>query len=189
MKKGPPSPPDRDRQLGRLRRASGLLASVCLIAAVLLPALVIVGVLQLPADDLARRAGLAPGLGAPALETWQRAAVLVVALVPVGLLAVGLFHAQLGLRFVARGELFAAQAVTALRRLAGYACAATLAGVLAPTLAGLVLSYGLGPGHRQLVLSVGSGELLQLLTSGLVWLMAGLLAEGRALADENAQFV
>lgn len=189
MKKGPSEPADRERQVGRLRRTSGLLASACLIAALLLPVLVIASVLQLPVDELARRAGLAQGLPRPALETWQRSAVLLVAILPVGLLASGLFQAQRGLRLVARGELFAAQTVTALRRLAGYACAATLAGVLAPAVASVVLSYGLGPGQRQLVLGVGSRELLQLLTSGLVWLMAGLLAEGRALADENAQFV
>jgi hypothetical protein len=185
----PQDPSGRERQVGRLRRAGRTLAAVCLVLATVLPLAALAALLGMPPEELAQRAGLTWSGALPPLAPWQRVAAVLVGLAPVGLLARGLVGARRGLVSVARGELFSAQAVAGLRGFAGWASAAALAGLVAPAVASVLLSYGFGPGQRQLALGVSSSALLQLLTSGLVWLIAGLLAEARALADENAQFV
>ncbi|HYE00734.1 MAG TPA: DUF2975 domain-containing protein, partial [Alphaproteobacteria bacterium] len=64
-----------------------------------------------------------------------------------------------------------------------------IAGLVLTPVASVALSLGLPPGQRHLVVGVDSHQLLGLVMAGLVWVVAAGLAEGMALAEENAQFV
>lgn len=178
-------------RLARLRRLSLVLSTVCLLLAVALPVSV-AGLCASWSDvDWWRRAPfeLPPGALSRSLAGWQRALLVVLSLLPVTTLAAALLRVRVCLAGIARGAYFAAETVAGLRGFAAGVCVATLLGALVVTLNSAVLTYGLGSGQRQLAVSIGSHELLQLLVAGLTWVVAGALAEAQAIADENAQFV
>jgi hypothetical protein len=184
----PDTDPLREQQLARLRRLAGLLAPVCLAAAVALPLLVASAVWAMPVAEIASRVGLPPvPLPPPAMGS--RAALIVLATIPAAIFAGGLLCARRVFLSFARGVFFTQEAVAGLRGLAASAGAAALAAIVVSAVASVVLTSALGAGQRRLAISFGAGELLQILTAGLFWLISGVLAEARALADENAQFV
>ncbi|EWS62519.1 hypothetical protein Y695_04255 [Hydrogenophaga sp. T4] len=45
------------------------------------------------------------------------------------------------------------------------------------------------PGLRHLALGIGSDHLFTFFFAGLVWLMAAVIGQGQALAEENERFV
>lgn len=167
---------------------AAILAPLCLLAAIVLPLVPVVAIWRMPETEIAGRVGL-PAMALPTLAPGSRVLLVALGTLPVVLLASGLLHARRALRSFSRGEFFGLEMANGLRGLAGYACAAALCAIVASALASVVLTYSLGPGSRRLALSVSSGELLELLTAALVWLISGVLAEAQALADENSQFV
>jgi hypothetical protein len=180
--------PSRSQPLHRMRRLARWLGPLCLAGAVTLPLVVAVAVLRMPETEIASRVGL-PAIALPALATGSRWSLVALGTVPASIFALGLLYARRVFQSFARGDFFARDAVVGLRGFAACASVAALAAVVVSAAASVVLTSALGPGHRRLAISLGSGELLQLLTAGLVWLISGALAEAQALADENAQFV
>ncbi len=178
-------------RLSRLRWLSLALSRACVLLAVGLP-LIVAGLCVSWSDaDWWRHAPftVAPeALGQPLLG-WQRASLVLLSLLPVTTLALALLRARACLAGIARGACFAPETVAGLRGFATGVCATTLVGALVVTVSSAVLTYGLDPGRRQLAVSFGSHELLQLLVAGVTWVLAGALAEAQAVADENAQFV
>ncbi len=173
----------------KITRISMILSWACLGVAVLVPlAVVLSWVLAAPETlDAALRA-TGPGPRGD-LAWWQRAAGLVLSLIPALLMSRGLWRAQHCFHRFAGGVFFDHGNVADLRAFAGNAFAATIAGlVLKPVIAMLVT---LGRPAGQLTLSIGleSAEVFGLLISGTVWVMAHVMAQAIALADENASFV
>ena len=82
-----------------------------------------------------------------------------------------------------------AQAVQCLRRFAAWVMGSAVAAIVAAPLLSVVLTLGDAPGKRQLVVGVGSDFPVTLLFAAIVWLMAAVIDQGQALADENAAFV
>ncbi|WP_284306664.1 DUF2975 domain-containing protein [Hydrogenophaga electricum] len=135
---------------------------------------------QLPAQVIPSVASLAP---------WQRLVGGVVMAVPLGLLLVGVWHAQRCFARFAQGQVFTAEATARLRRFAGWVAAAALGALLAGVVASVVLTWNNPPGQRHLAIGIGSDHVFTLFFAGLVWLMAAVIGEGQALAEENQGFV
>ena len=92
------------------------------------------------------------------------------------------------LRALSRGELFAAATIGHLRAFAGAALGAMLSSVLDTLLRGLAWRYGFRS-TASLDIGVSSEELLAMLVCLLFFVIAGLMREGRRLAEENEGFV
>ena len=105
------------------------------------------------------------------------------------LASMGLWQARRCFAGFARGQLFTGMAVTCLRRFAACMGGSALASlVTGPTLS-VLLTWGNPPGLRHLAVGVGSDQLFTLLFAAVVWLMAAVIGQGEALAQENASFV
>ena len=175
------------------RRLNALIALTCLVLAIGLPALTLYGLCTTPAEAwLARQGGralsTAAGPGVP-VAMWQAALAAFVAMLPVLAMAYGLLRARLCFLGFGRGETFSLATVRHLRGFAAGIVASALAGLLSPTLIGLLLTLGAAPGKRMLTLGVGSNDVLLLLFAGIVWQVAHVMTQAVALADEHAQIV
>lgn len=92
------------------------------------------------------------------------------------------------LRALRQGALFAAQTICHLRVFAGAALGAMACSVLETLLRGLAWRHLFGiDGHVRI--GVSSEELLAMFVCLLFFLIAGLMHEGRRLAEENESFV
>jgi DUF2975 family protein len=92
------------------------------------------------------------------------------------------------LRALRRGALFAVATIGHLRAFAGAALGAMAWSVLDTLLRGLAWRYGFGMAER-VNIGVSSEELLAMLVCLLFFLVAGLMHEGRRLAEENEGFI
>lgn len=63
------------------------------------------------------------------------------------------------------------------------------AGLMAPTIQGLVLTAHAAVGERVFLIELGSGPLLSLLIGGLIWALARLMEKASELAEENALII
>ncbi len=110
-------------------------------------------------------------------------------LLPVAAMAYALLRARSCFLGFAREEYFTASTVLSLRSFAAGMAASQLLGVLVGPLSNLLLLWAEPPVKGQLEINISSQQLLFLLFAAMVWVMAGVMAKGRALAEENAQFV
>ena len=172
-----------------VRRISRLLVWACWLLIVLLP-LALVAYWALAGDELlAVQANLsASAIGAP-LQPWQRVAGAAVMGLPMALLLVGLWQAKRCFEQFAQGQVFTEQATDLLRRFAGWVAAAALAAIVASAATSVLLTLHNPPGMRHLALGIGSNHLFTFFFAGLVWLMAAVIGQGQALAEENEGFV
>ncbi|MBX3658774.1 MAG: DUF2975 domain-containing protein [Ramlibacter sp.] len=175
--------------LERIQRVSAALAWACGAFAVALPVCVLILWAMADASTLASRGNLAANAIWGNLQPWQRAVGALVSEMPAMLAALGLWHARRCFAGFARSEVFTARAVQCLRRFSACVAGSALAAVVAGPLLSVVLTWGNPPGLRHLALGVGSDHLFTTLFAAVVWLMAAVIGQGRALADENASFV
>ncbi|MCX7175625.1 MAG: DUF2975 domain-containing protein [Proteobacteria bacterium] len=173
----------------RIRRLSRLLAISCLLLIVALPIAVAVYWASADATSLAVRANLPANAIQGSLLAWQRGVGALITGVPLALLMLGLWEARKCFKLFAVGRIFTAEAVRCLSRFAGWATAAVVAGIVADTATSVLLTLNNPPGTRSLAVSFGSDQILMLLFSGMVWLMAAVISQGQALAEENATFI
>jgi hypothetical protein len=173
----------------RIQRLSVFLAWACLMAGIALPFAVLAYWLLAGANELALLGHLrADAIHGP-LHVWQRLAGAMCTLVPAGLASLGLWHAHRCFRGFIKGEVFTAGAVLRLRRFAACMGGSALAAIIAGPVLSVLLTWGNPAGARQLALGIGSDHLLTLLFAGMVWVMAAVIGQGQALAEENASFV
>ena len=111
------------------------------------------------------------------------------AMIPSLLFAGGLFLAARCVSRFGRGELFSPGAIADLKGFARLSFFGAAAGVIAPTIIGLALTVLNPAGMKELTVRVGSQEVIGLLTSGIFWIIAGVLARAAQVAEENRQFV
>ena len=173
----------------RIRRLSALLAAACLALIVGLAVAVLLAWALADVSVLASQAHLNPADIQAAPQWWQRLLGAAITGVPVALLSVGLWQARRCFLGFQRGQVFTAQAVQYLRRFAAWVMGSAVAAIVAAPLLSVLLTLGNAPGKRQLVVGVGSDFPLTLLFAAIVWLMAAVIDQGQALADENAAFV
>jgi hypothetical protein len=172
-----------------IRKFADRLALCCLLSIVFLPLLVAGYWMLADPGTLAVRANLAPTVVAGELPLWQRALGCLLMEVPLCLLLAGVWQARKCFLLVGAGLVFSAGSIRHLRRFAAWSVASAIANIVCEAAASVVMTLNNAPGHRMLAIGVGSDQLFLLFFAALVWLMAGVIGEGLALADENASFV
>lgn len=178
-----------DLSLQRVRRISAALVWACRALMWVVP-LALVGFWTWSAPEgLANQANLAPNMLMAPLQTWQRVAAAAVMAVPLVLLLLGVRRAQTCFALFAQGEVFSSRTTALLRQFAGWVAAAALATILASTVVSVLLTVTNPPGLRQLAIGVGSNHVFTLFFAATVWLMAAVIGQGQALAEENQRFV
>mgnify|MGYP000936650212 CR=1 FL=1 len=190
-------PPDHSARSGpapaehlqRIRRISVVMVSVCRMLIGGLPLVFVAFWALADAGQLATQAHLpAAALQLP-LPALQRAAAAAVMAMPLVCLLLGVRQAQLCFARFAAGQVFTPEATLRLQRLAGWMAAAALMALLAAMAASVLLTWHQPTGQRHLALGIGSDHLFTLFFAALVWLMAHVIGQGQALAQENAAFV
>lgn len=176
---------DASRAINQIRCYSKWLSRAIPALMVLLPLGLIWHWIDTPADKIALLAGVRIGN----LEPWQRVAALGISLVPTGLIVVGLGRLRTSFRHLAHGSFFTPPAIGGLRGFAAAMFMSGLAALVAPSLLSLVLTATNGPGQRQLVVNLNTGQLLLLMMSTLVWIVAAVMERAAAIEEENRQFV
>ncbi len=175
--------------LQRIRRLSHWLAWTCMALMFALPLALFAYLITAEVPEMAKMAGLSPDAIQQSLQVWQCWLAGGVASVPLAMLLMGLWQARCCFELFRRGQVFTGLATQHLRRFAAWIGAATLAGPMAATVNSMVLTMQNAPGTRRLVLGLGSDHLFMLLFAALVYLMADVIAQGQALAEENERFV
>ena len=176
--------------LNRIRRISHWLGWACMALMVVLPLTLVIFLLTADVTELAKMGGLSgDAIQQPLLLVWQRWLAGCVACVPLAMLLLGLWQARCCFDLFAQGHVFTGRATHHLRRFAAWIGAASLAGPLAAMVNSMVLTLQNTPGTRRLVVGLGSDQLLMLLFAALVYMMADVIAQGQALAEENERFV
>ena len=175
--------------LQRIRRISRVMALACLALIVMLPMALVYYWATASAPALAAQGNLqASDIQGP-LMLWQRLAGTAVTAVPLGLLLVGVWQAKRCFDLFVQGRVFTTQAVDCLRRFAGWVAIAAFAAIVAEAATSVLLTLNNPPGMRQLSLGISSDHVFTLFFAGLVWLMADVIGQGQALAEENERFV
>lgn len=175
--------------LQRIRRISRFMVMACVALITLLPVTLVWYWATTSAPELAVQGNLQPGAIQQPLQVWQRVAAGAVTAVPLALLLMGIWQAKRCFAQFAQGQVFTVQAVDGLRRFAGWVAAAALAAIVAGVVTSVLLTLHNAPGTRQLAVGVSSNQVFTLFFAGLVWLMADVIGQGQALAEENERFV
>ena len=178
-----------NQHLQRIRRISRVMALACLALIVLLPVALVYYWATTSAPELAVQGNLQASAIQGPLMLWQRLTGAAVTAVPLVLLLVGVWQAKSCFDMFVQGRVFTASAVDRLRRFAGWAAAAAFAAIVAGAATSVLLTLNNPPGMRQLSLGVSSNHVFTLFFAGLVWLMADVIGQGQALAEENERFV
>ena len=153
----------------------------------------VIGALMVVAWPVA--AGLNPALLAPLLppgvtvEGAQRWAALGASLVPGVLFLGAMIEAFRLFGLLGRGEAFSTAMPRSLERLALWALASAIAGVVTPTLIGLIATADAAEGQRQLLIRFGSGEITGLIVALLLLAFGRVMREAMRVARENREFV
>jgi hypothetical protein len=172
-----------------LIRLSRVFAQLCLLGMIAIPCL-----LALVWWHLDWLAANSPELRALAFEPAgiqpvQRALGFAVSMIPGSVLLWGLWRLREVFSVFATGVFFSARTVEGIR---AFALAVTLQVLLRPlatALLSIVLTMHNPPGQRALVVAFGTRELESLFIGGIFLAVAFVMAEGRRLAEDNAQFV
>ncbi len=184
----PPVPAARDH-LQRIRRVSRLMVAACVALVLLLPVLFVVYWATTSAPELAQQGNLASSAIQQPLQAWQRWAGAAVTAVPLAMLLTGVWQAKRCFAQFAQGQVFTQDATAHLRRFAGWVAAAALSAIVAGAVTSVLLTLGNPPGARQLAVGINTNHLFTLFFAALVWLMADVIGQGQALAEENERFV
>jgi hypothetical protein len=178
--------------LAREQRLSALCANACGVIAVTIPAIV---VLLWAVADWRTLAlfGLVPSdiihhlPGAP--HPWQQLTGAAITLVPALIVSYGLLRARRSLSAYARGEFFNAAAPEGLR---GYAAAffwAAVASIVSVPVLSVAMTFANAPGTRELTLDLSGAQVLALLGSAIVWVIASVMVRASGIVREHATFV
>ncbi len=123
------------------------------------------------------------------LQTWQRVAAALAMALPLGLLLVGVAQPSGVLPCLPKAR----SSPVKPRR----CCVALRVGWPLPpwrrfwrsTVVSVLLTLTNPPGMRHLAIGVGSDHVFTLFFAATVWLMAAVIGQGQALAEENQRFV
>lgn len=173
----------------RIQRLSQFLAISCLVLMIVLPIAVIIYWIWASPAELALRVNLPASAIQGPLLAWQRATAILITEVPLALLIIGLWQARKCFKLFAVGQVFTAEAVRCLRRFAGWVMVSVVVGLVASVALSVLLTLHNAPGTRHVALGIGSDQIFTLFFAGMVWLMAAVISQGQALAEENATFI
>lgn len=129
---------------------------------------------------------LPPGVAAPAETQWL---VLAASLLPAVLFLGAMVEAFRLFGLLGRGQAFTAAMPHTMQRLGWWAIACAIAGIVTPTLIGLVATAGAAEGQKQLVIRFGSGEITGLIVALLLLAFGRVMREALRVSRENREFV
>jgi hypothetical protein len=169
------------------------LAWACLVLAVLLPLAALYGLWAASPEMLLAQAGVHlpqfAGALTPPVVMWQRVLAVAIGLLPMVGVAYGLVRAWQCFSGFARGAVFSLGTVEHLRGFASGLLGSSVAGLLAPSLLSVLLTWGAAAGERSLAVALGGQHLLLMLFAGIVWQIAHAMARAIEIADDNAQII
>lgn len=170
-----------------LQRRSKLAAAACRVLALAVPVLLLVSWrLGDSQTKILARFDLPEAHGIGALQTGL---ALIVSLAPALALAAALLAAARCFDGFAQGDWFGAGQPRALGLTGAWLIVSGIAGLVAPTLLGLILSANAGPGARVLAIEVSGGSLTACLFGALLWTVGHVWTMAREIAAENEAFV
>ena len=175
--------------LQRIRRISRWMVLACQALLVLMPVAWLWYWVVTAAPELALRANLSASAIQLPLQTWQRVAAAGVSAVPLVLVLIGVWQVKRCFEAFAQGQLFTSHTTTHLRRFSAWVAAAALAAMVAGSVMSVLLTLNNPPGSRQLAVGLSSDLVFTLFFAAMVWLMADVMVQGQALAEENERFV
>ncbi|KRB26829.1 MULTISPECIES: DUF2975 domain-containing protein [Mesorhizobium] len=184
----PASDPNRLARLNRIRLFSLALARGCILLAALLAAGLVFYWFSASPSSIAADA-LMPPEWLAGLGMGRRAAGFAISFVPLACLIVALMSARRCFGAFAAGNFFGRDAVKGLRDFALGLLASALLKPFSAAALSVLLSSDAPAGQHRLTLGFGSDTILALLAAGIIAVIAWVLAEAAALADENAQFI
>ncbi len=186
----PAARPDANRQarLDRIRLFSLLLARACIALAALLTAGLLLYWFSASTMTIATDAQV-PTEWLLGLGVGRRTVGFVISFVPLACLILALMSARRCFSAFAAGYFFGQDAVMGLRKFALGLLASALLQPFSAAALSVLLSSDAPAGQHRLTLGFGSDTMLALLAAGIVSVVAWVLAEASALAEENAQFI
>lgn len=176
-------------RLARIVRVSRTMATITLIAAAAVPAILLAVLVFDPPglDDWLMEALKASSR--TVLTTETRIAAMVIAAVPVALgVTVLLLLHRLFLGF-SRGQILVPESGRILRRIGIVIVVLGPLEILLRALASVVLSLPNPPGQRQIVVGISSDDITTIISGILLIVLGWTLEEAARIADENRQFV
>lgn len=90
---------------------------------------------------------------------------------------------------LAAGDLFTDATTRLLRAAAGWALTGLVLDILARPIVSVILTLDRGPGRHMLVLGIGTQDLVNVIFSGTMLIMAHVMAQAGRLADDSATIV
>lgn len=183
-----PDPSMRSGRLERVRSLSRLMGALCVVAGAALVAVTLYYWAVTPSPEMlanAQLANAAPREFGGATRTFA----FVISMVPLAALIWGLIQARRCFQAFADGHFFSLEAVGGLKRFALAVFASALLQPIAAAALSLLLSWGGSAGTRTLALSISSDTLFALFFAGTMTVIAWVMAEAAAIADEHAQIV
>jgi hypothetical protein len=176
------------QRLQRIRQLSRFMGTACLLVAALVLAGMAVYWFATPGDQLLTQVGLA-GRGFVPPDGWTRFAAFFIAMLPAGTLIYGLINARNYFVTFENDEALSVRAATYICRFAMAVGASAILQPLVATALGLLLSWNGPPGTKMLALYLGTDTLVTLIFAGTLAVIAWVLRDAAAIADENRQFV
>ncbi len=173
----------------RMRRNSYLMAWACMAIILALPVAQVAYWATVSSAELAVQDSLPSFAIQQPLQVWQRWAAGATMSLPLALMLAGVWQARSCFAHFANGLVFTAHVVRYLRNAAGFMALASGAAILCGAATSVILTWTNAPGTRQLSFAVSSSHIFTLFFAALIWMMADVIAKGRALAEENESFV
>jgi len=171
-----------------IRILSRILVYLCIgISIVLAAGLVAYWVVS--TDDTIHLDARLPGIAVHPIEWDIRLASMVISALPLACLIWGLLRVRRCFEAFGQGRFFTLENIHGLRDFAIAVFASTLLKPVAGAALSILLSWQTYATGKSLVVNFGSDALLALLFAGLIAVIAWVMAEAMAIADENAQFV
>jgi hypothetical protein len=133
--------------------------------------------------------GLLPGIATTGVATWQLVVGFAAGLVPLVVLTIALLELRRFFRLYESGDAFPADAGRRLRRFGAAIMILAIVTMLVRWTASVLFTWHLGPGSRQLAISISSSDGILLLFGGLALMIGTILTEARRVAEENRMFV
>jgi hypothetical protein len=177
--------------LGRfqgIRILSRMLAHLCVVISIVLTA-GLVAYWIMSADEAIHLDARLPGIAVHPIGWDIRLASMAISALPLACLIWGLLRVRRCFEGFADGRFFTLENIHGLRDFAIAVFASTLLKPVAGAALSILLSWQTYATGKTLVVNFGSDALLALLFAGLIAVIAWVMAEAMAIADENAQFV
>jgi len=172
----------------RIRILSRMLAYLCVgISIVLAAGLVAYWVVS--TDEVIHLDARLPGIAVHPIGWGIRLASMAISALPLACLIWGLLRVRRCFEAFGQGRFFTLENIHGLRDFAVAVFASTLLKPVVGAALSILLSWQTYATGKTLVVNFGSDALLALLFAGLIAVIAWVMAEAVAIADENAQFV